>query len=228
MRALLLALKRRRAKKLGVDIGNRSLIDDRVLWLVEPGVRLGRFGLGPTVLDQIRVGAHSYIRSGEVHCLASVGRYCSIGRNVTLGQDGRNHPLDWVSTSHRLSHTHRPDPVPVEIGHDVWVGDGAVIMAGVRVGNGAVIARNAVVTKDVEPYQIVGGNPAKPIRYRFEAEVIAALQNSLWWEYPLPALRDLAFDQPLKFVERLLELSPEKANYPRLAVGQGKVVKKSG
>ncbi|CDD95453.1 putative uncharacterized protein [Bacteroides intestinalis CAG:315] len=75
------------------------------------------------------------------------------------------------------------------IGNDVWIGYEAVIMAGVHIGDGSVIAARAVVTKDVPPYTIVGGTPAKKIRMRFEAETIAKLQQIQWWNWPVEKIR---------------------------------------
>jgi hypothetical protein len=72
------------------------------------------------------------------------------------------------------------------IGHDVWVGQDAVILRGIRIGHGAVVAAGAVVTKDVPAYAIVGGNPAKIIRYRFEKEIIDELLSLSWWDYAYP------------------------------------------
>ena len=74
---------------------------------------------------------------------------------------------------------------PITIGNDVWIGARAMVMDGVEVGDGAIVAANAVVTKDVPPYAIVGGVPAKVIRYRFAPEKIEALQLLQWWSWPL-------------------------------------------
>ena len=91
------------------------------------------------------------------------------------------------------------------IGNDVWIGHGAVLLAGVKVGDGAVIAAGAVVTKDVEPYAVVGGVPAKTIRYRFPAEQIEKLLTLRWWERPESTLRRLALlaSDPNAFIEAL-------------------------
>ena len=70
------------------------------------------------------------------------------------------------------------------IGHDVWLGSGAIVLSGVTIGHGAVVAAHAVVTRDVPPYAIVGGNPAKVIRYRFDEETVAALLEAPWWDLP--------------------------------------------
>ena len=75
------------------------------------------------------------------------------------------------------------------IGNDVWIGSEAMIMPGITIGDGAVIATRAVVTRDVAPYSIVGGNPARPIRPRFDEEQVAMLQAMQWWDWPLPRLQ---------------------------------------
>lgn len=93
------------------------------------------------------------------------------------------------------------------VGNDVWIGDGAVIMPGVRIGHGAVVAAYSVVTKDVPPYAIVGGNPARVIRFRFEETLIARFLASSWWQFDLPGLLtqgvQLAMDKPTQFLDWL-------------------------
>ena len=148
--------------------------------------------------------------------LMRAGAYCSIAVDAKVM--GTTHPLDRVST-HPLSYgdyyaalakelglgdyrVHVPHPQPkqsVEVGNDVWIGAGAVISRGVKIGPGAVIAANAVVTKDVPPYAIVGGVPAKIIRYRFPAEMVAMLLASRWWEYDLASLGRFSFEDPAAF-----------------------------
>ena len=82
----------------------------------------------------------------------------------------------------------------IVIGNDVWIGYDAVIMAGVTIGDGAIIGTRAVVTKDVEPYSIVGGVPAKEIRKRFSPEVIKKLMEIQWWNWPIEKIRDAITD----------------------------------
>jgi acyl-[acyl carrier protein]--UDP-N-acetylglucosamine O-acyltransferase len=91
------------------------------------------------------------------------------------------------------------------VGHDVWIGANAVILSGVNIGNGAVVAAGAVVNKDVPPYAVVGGVPAKLIKMRFEPEQIAALEKIQWWNWPLEKIRanlDLFYASPAAFLER--------------------------
>ena len=145
------------------------------------------------------LGAYSYARShfGDV---ARIGRYCSIGAGVEVMGDA--HPVGWLSASpafyrrKRAAHwgsartvfaDFNPYGPPVDIGDDVWIGDGALLAHGVRLGTGCVVAARAVVTRDVPPYAIVGGTPARIIRYRFDDATIERLLAARWWDWPLAA-----------------------------------------
>lgn len=171
----------------------------------------------------LSIGAFSYIRSGSrVQYVKEIGRFCSIGRNVVLGEAPRNHPVNWVSTSIAVSHRYAAEHQHVVIGHDVWIAHDVVIMAGVKIGTGAVVARNAIVTKDVEPYQIVGGNPARPLRYRFDEAQREALLKSEWWNLDYATLRELPFDD----VDALVAATKadlKKAHYRRIEVRKCRV-----
>lgn len=148
--------------------------------------------------------------------LMRAGAYCSIAIDARIM--GGSHPLDRVST-HPMSYSqyfaqlaaemgisdyrlHSPvvatDPT-VTVEDDVWIGGGAVLSQGITIGTGAVIAANAVVTKDVPPYAIVGGVPARIIRYRFPEATIARLLASRWWEYDLATLGGFSFEDPDAF-----------------------------
>ncbi|MBP0047195.1 CatB-related O-acetyltransferase [Marinobacterium sp. AK62] len=214
----------KKAKSLGVKLSNTTLISGNRLFYVEAPAALGQVELFREKLElgPVKWGAHSYIRSGEIHHLSEVGRFCSIGRQVVLGQDRNNHPLDWVSTSHRLSTCHQSTPAPVKIGNDVWIGDGAVLLDGICIGDGAVIARNAVVTKSVGAYEIVAGNPARCIRKRFSDDVAKKLASSAWWEYPLEQLKKLDYRDPEVFLQTIGTLK-KKAVYSIVEVGNGVV-----
>ncbi len=136
-----------------------------------------------------------------------VGGFCSIASKVTIG--GSRHPMEFASTS-PVFLSHR-DSVKTKfarhpyvwrtktvVGHDVWVGEGALIKGGISIGHGAVIGMGSVVTKDVEPYMIVAGNPARVIRPRFPANVAAAMLKFAWWNLPDAELNRLGplFDRP--------------------------------
>jgi virginiamycin A acetyltransferase len=121
-----------------------------------------------------------------------IGKYCSIASDVRFIMNGGNHPTTWLTTYPfpifgNGWEAAMPESWPVKgdtnIGHDVWIGYGAVIMPGVTVGNGAIIATASVVTKDVLPYAIVGGNPAAVLRYRFDPATIERLQKVQWWDW---------------------------------------------
>ncbi len=142
----------------------------------------------------VTLGAYSYSRSLLFN--VRVGNYCSIANEVYFSP--LRHATDrltsspWLEENPDWPSTLRPVRPPFRgpaiVGHDVWIGMRAIVMGGVTIGNGAIVAAGAVVTKDVPPYAIVGGVPAKVIRYRFPPETIAALEASRWWEYDLPSM----------------------------------------
>lgn len=155
-----------------------------------------------------RVGAFTELTTGvAVHKNVDVGRYCSIARYADIGAG--DHPMQYLSThsfvykSQLFDHhpvyrdiPHSPwNPYsPTIIGNDVWVGAKATIRNGTTIGDGAIVAAGAVVVKDVPPYAIVGGIPARIIRYRFDAETIAELLALRWWDLPLETIAGAPFD----------------------------------
>lgn len=150
------------------------------------------------------------------------GKFGSVASDVRLGPT--NHPID-RPTGHHFTYRAamydlgeddesvfewRADQ-PVDIGHDVWVGHGATVLPGVDVGNGAVVAAGAVVTEDVDPYTIVAGVPAEPIRRRFSLEVAARIEATEWWTWDHDTLRErlAAFRNIDTFLDRY---APETAD----------------
>ena len=170
----------------------------------------------------ISIGRCTYIAKSVVirDKRTSIGSFCSIARNVSIGTG--SHPLTALTTHsmvHRECYTENGDigiapehriefeqTRPVTIGHDVWIGLNAVIMDGVTIGNGAVIGTHAVVTKDVPPYAIVVGLPAKVLRYRFDEDTIARLQKSRWFDRDLEFIRQL----PMGDIEQCLKMLEDK------------------
>ena len=157
------------------------------------------------------IGAFTYFQTGSLESCSSVGRYCSIAGNLRVGDI--EHPTDWLGTSpfqynagrfgwHEsasdyVAQTAKKDSfrkAPAVIGNDVWIGARVTIMRGVTVGDGAVLAGGSVVTKDVEPYTIVGGVPARPIRKRFDDGTIKQLLDLRWWDYSPNDLSGVPFD----------------------------------
>jgi virginiamycin A acetyltransferase len=124
-----------------------------------------------------------------------IGKFCMIASDVTFIMNGANHLTDAITTypfaifgngwEKAMEGREYPFKGDIVIGNDVWIGYNATIMAGVTVGDGAIIATNATVTKDVAPYSIVGGNPAKEIRKRFSEEVIDRLLELRWWDWEM-------------------------------------------
>lgn len=139
------------------------------------------------------IGRHTYIQKNSTIVNATIGRFCSIASNVSIGPgihkiDGvSTHPAFYLNNTPLLLTFSKSDVFEsskrTTIGHDVWIGEGVVVIDCVTIGNGAVVAAGAVVTKNIEPYSIVGGVPAKHIKYRFDSETIKALEESEWWNF---------------------------------------------
>lgn len=173
-------------------------------WNVSPSARIGRCVIirpGVEIYGDVTIGDYSYV-SGPRSFVESarIGKFCSIARQTVLGVS--NHDINAVTThpfplspeygglvATRKTQAQCAAPV---IGHDVWIGINSVILRGVTIGNGAVIAANSVVTRDVPPYAIVGGAPARVLRFRFPQETIDALQAIAWWDWDDATLRERA------------------------------------
>ena len=178
------------------------------------------------------VGAHSYgrpkVRFPEAGRRLAIGSYCSFADRVEILLGG-NHRSDWVTTypfgafpgswpaaaGRADHHGSRGDVV---IGSDVWLGSGCMILSGVTVGHGAVVAARAVVTRDVAPYAIVAGNPARVVRARFQEATVAGLLETAWWDLPdtdvatlLPLLQS---DRAAELVEAVRALRTRSSRAP--------------
>lgn len=150
---------------------------------IERGCYIGARSIGKCTF----IGRNSYVDKGT----RSIGRFCSIAMNTLIGL--KDHPMDRVSThpfTYSRKYGYGPDDAavkaahdrPTVIGNDVWIGANVTILAGVEVGNGAVIGAHSLVTKDVPPYGVVIGSPARVVRMRFDGATVEALQRSAWWD----------------------------------------------
>lgn len=157
------------------------------------------------------IGAFSY-SNGPLSYGITIGRYCSIGKNLSFF--GADHFSDWISTSPRfyLDGFHDFDgdvsdrgrrKRRVVIGNDVWIGANVTLKNNLRIGDGAIVASNSVVTKDVPPFTIVGGVPARIIRPRFSGELQARIEGAKWWQYKLLDLKNMRANDPHDFLELL-------------------------
>lgn len=210
-------IKKHRCKLAG---GLRSL-SRRTELSLEPGVSLGHVDVDSW---QLSIGAHTYIRSrSHISLVSSIGRFCSVGSGVVIGQEKHTHPTKWLS-SHPFQYTDSPLSYYAKtemavIGHDVWIGSEAMILEGVNIGTGAVIATRAVVVEDVPPYAIVAGFPARVVRFRHEPPLIEQLLASRWWDIDVEKLRTLPLDQPSACIDQIERMRfSAAAHYPVLVV----------
>jgi virginiamycin A acetyltransferase len=179
----------------------------------------------PHQIEFYDLGAFSYAETQHYLGRVKVGRYTSIASGVEAF--GERHPSEWVTQSMitydfgyagiRMAHEDfggglpAPESFPdrygdtINIGHDVWIGRNVQIARGVSIGHGAIVAAGSIVTKDVAPYTIVGGVPARMIRPRFTEGIGEALLESEWWDYTPTILWALDFKDPANFCKRLAE-----------------------
>ena len=153
-------------------------------------------------LTETSLGDYSYVMERCDIISSSIGKFANIASEVRINPG--NHPMEWVSQHHflyrrRLFGMHEQDNTSfftwrriqqVLIGHDTWIGHRAIIMPGIKIGNGSVIAAGAVVTHDVPPYTIVAGVPAKPVRTRFPEAVWRCLEAIGWWDWDHATIKE--------------------------------------
>lgn len=168
-------------------------------------------------LDEVTMGDFSYIARDAMVIYTTIGKFCSIAAATRINPG--NHPM-WRATQHHFTYRSKRYGMAdtddeaffqwrreahVSIGHDVWIGHGAVILAGTSVGTGAVIAAGAVVAKPVDPYTIVGGVPARVIKRRHSPDVAERLMALAWWDWPFERVKAALPDFKTLSVEEFLE-----------------------
>ena len=181
--------------------------------------KLGRYAsIGErVVLREVTVGDFSYFERHSEAIYSTIGKFCSIAANSRI--NALEHPIERV-TQHKVSYRpneyfrylgvdeafrRRRQGKRVVIGNDVWIGHGAVIMPGLRIGNGAAIGANAVVTRDVAAYTIVAGNPARLLRPRFPSEIAGRIEKLAWWDWPQERLFEAVPDMQKLPIEAFLD-----------------------
>jgi len=177
-----LQLKHPSCTILADTLAKQVQLEDKIT--IETGCYIGAKKIGRCTF----IGMNTYIdKSTE-----SIGRFCSIAMNARISL--KNHPMHWVST-HPFTYNKNYGFVDknqtiegltdkkTTIGNDVWIGANVSILAGVNIGNGAILGANSLITKDVAPYSIVSGTPAQHIRYRFDEDLIEKINRSEWWNW---------------------------------------------
>ena len=167
-----------------------------------------------TLFVNSSMNKHSFCGYDNEIINTKIGSFCSIGNHVKIG--GGEHPYSWVSTSPvfykgrdsvkaKFSEFDRDEIRTTFIGNDVWIGQNSLIKQGINIGHGAIIGMGSVVTKDVEPYSIVAGVPAKKIKLRFSEDLISKLIKSKWWDLKEDELNKAAenIKNPIKFLESI-------------------------
>ena len=169
--------------------------------------------------DQIEIGDFTYgtpiIYKWDKQTKLKIGKFCSIGGNVQILMGGEHH-TEWNTTyplNVFLAEQLHPDERlakskgDITIGNDVWIGNDVIILSGVKIGNGAVIGAGTVVTKDVQPYSVVGGNPSRMIKWRMPMPSIVKLWRLEWWNWPVQKIASAAPLLASPNLDKLIEFS---------------------
>lgn len=209
-------------RQSGSTVSDSAIISDNAVQLQSP------IHISPRCQIQanVKIGKFSFINwDCIVFPHVEMGSFCSVGRACQIGL--ANHPTEYLSNHQFVTGKSEFARFPAyadfkriayrrhlntEIGHDVWIGAGALIVSGVKIGTGAVIAAGAVITKDVPAYAIVGGVPARLIRYRFAETVREQLLASQWWTLSMQQISTLPFDNPEQCIEVIAALSSDNSN----------------
>lgn len=162
-----------------VNVAEHCLIQGGVKIIAESGFTLGKY----SVMNGPNTNVYAALNNVEI------GSFCSVAANVTFQEF--THYTDRITTHLILKHIFKQSNKDIfskgsiVVGNDVWIGANTTVLSGITIGNGAIIGSNSLVNKDIPPYAIVAGSPAKLIRYRFDDEVIEHLEKLRWWEWSL-------------------------------------------